>query len=414
MASEKQTGDPVEDSPKPKVRRKKAESSQSETSYPDNQASQEAPSSSPKPRRGRSARPFPAGPFEEALQFSKEIYDFGSGQPVRRLSLFDHLQRMPDSGTSRQLITNSNKYGLVKGNFNSDQLELSEDGRRICDDMTSPREKAKLRAKLAINDIQPFDAIYRKLVNSKLPARAALIDGMKDNGVEGEYLEEGVDTFIVNMKASGLLQTLSGAERVVPIEHLLDTLPGTTIHASVAQTSANPLATSLVTQEQAGFDTTCFYVTPIGEAESEQRKHSNLFLENIVEPAIRTLGLSVVRADQIDKPGMIGRQIMEYLFRSRLVVADLSFHNANVFYELALRHLARLPIVQVIRYGDPIPFDINQMRTVVLDNRDIYSLLPNVDLYRSEIASQARRAMEAGSEVDTPISIYFPQAKLML
>jgi hypothetical protein len=319
---------------------------------------------------------------------------------------------MPDSGTSRQLITNTNKYGLVKGNFASEQLELTPDGQRICDETTSAREKAKLRAKLAITDIPPFEAIYQKLVNAKLPPRAALIDGMKDNGVESEYVEEGVDTFIVNLKASGLLQTLSGAERVVTIEHLLDTLPGTTVSASVAVTPSPVAPTGLITQEQASFEAICFYVTPIGEADSEQRKHSNLFLENIVEPAIRTLGLAVIRADQIDKPGMIGRQVMEYLFGSRLVVADLSFHNANVFYELALRHLARLPIVQIVRHGDPISFDINQMRTIILDNRDIYTLLPNVELYRSEIASQARRAIEAGVEVDTPVSIYFPQAKL--
>ncbi|WP_218000140.1 hypothetical protein, partial [Sphingopyxis granuli] len=137
-------------------------------------------------------------------------------------------------------------------------------------------------------------------------------------------------------------------------------------------------------------------------------------LENIVEPAIQTVGLKVIRADQIDKPGMITRQIMEYLFRSRLVVADLSFSNANVFYELALRHAVRLPIVQIIRHGDPIPFDINQMRTVTIDNRDIYTLLPNVELYKSEIASQARRALEAGVEVDTPVSMYFPAARLAI
>ncbi|UNK79791.1 hypothetical protein MNQ96_01465 [Sphingopyxis granuli] len=105
---------------------------------------------------------------------------------------------------------------------------------------------------------------------------------------------------------------------------------------------------------------------------------------------------------------------MEYLFRSRLVVADLSFSNANVFYELALRHAVRLPIVQIIRHGDPIPFDINQMRTVTIDNRDIYTLLPNVELYKSEIASQARRALEAGVEVDTPVSMYFPAARLAI
>jgi hypothetical protein len=267
-------------------------------------------------------------------------------------------------------------------------------------------------------DIVPFAAVYQRFVNAKLPARAALIDSFQEVGVERDYVEEGVDTFIVNLKAVGLLQTLSGADRVVTLEHLLDSLPGVlpSVGGGAATAATNvvaPPGQDLMTQEQASFESTCFYITAIGAADSETRKHSNLFLENIVEPAIKTIGLSVVRADQIDKPGVITRQIIEYLLRARLVVADLSFNNANVFYELALRHAARLPVVQLIRHGDPIPFDINQMRTIIIDNRDIYTLLPNVELYRSEIASQARRALEAGAEVDTPVSIYFPQARLV-
>jgi hypothetical protein len=366
-------------------------------------------------KRTRTNRPFPAGPFAEALEFAKQIYDFGSGQPVRRLSLFDHLQRTPDSGTSRQSITNAGKYGLLRGSYASDQLELTPEGKKVCDDGTSPRENARLKAKLAILDVTPFAAVYERFVNAKLPARAALIDSMRSVGVEEEHLEEGVDTLIVNLKAVGLLQTLSGAERVVTLEHLLDSLPG--VHAPNVIESISGESTprqELMTQEQASFESTCFYITAIGPADSDARKHSNLFLESIVEPAIKTVGLNVVRADQIDKPGVITRQIIEYLLKARLVVADLSFNNANVFYELALRHAARLPIVQIIQFGDPIPFDINQMRTITIDNRDIYTLLPNVELYRSEIASQARRALEAGAEVDTPVSIYFPQARLML
>lgn len=398
--------------PRKKVQRQKVSSTESPIN-PDAPATAVLKES--KPKRVRTVRPFPAGPFDEALAFAKEIYDLGSGTPVRRLTLFDHLQRTPDSSTSRMLVTNASKYSLLKGSYVSEQLELTADGKKVCDDNTSPREAARLKAKLAILDIVPFQTLYEKFTNAKLPPRAALIDSMKEAGTDPDHLEEGVDTFIVNLKSVGLLQNLSGADRVVTVEHLLDTLPGTI--PTAASSSVPPAIVGgqyLMTQEQAAFESTCFYITAIGPADSEQRKHSNLFLENIVDPAIQTVGLKVVRADQIDKPGMITRQIMEYLFRSRLVVSDLSYSNANVFYELALRHAIRLPIVQIIRYGDPIPFDINQMRTVTIDNRDIYTLLPNVELYKSEIASQARRALEAGLEVDTPVSMYFPQARLTI
>jgi hypothetical protein len=100
--------------------------------------------------------------------------------------------------------------------------------------------------------------------------------------------------------------------------------------------------------------------------------------------------------------------------KSRLVVVDISFHNPNVFYELALRHMMRLPIVQIARSLDRIPFDVNQMRTVRIDTSDLYSLVPKIESYRAEIASQARRALESADSVDTPISIYFPTLRASL
>ncbi len=159
---------------------------------------------------------------------------------------------------------------------------------------------------------------------------------------------------------------------------------------------------------RAGVETTCFYVTPIGDEGTEFRKHSDLFLSHIVEPALEQFGLKVVRADQIGKPGIISRQVFDYLVRSRLVIADLSLHNPNVFYELAVRHMLKKPVVQISRVADKVPFDISQMRTVLIDNTDIYSLLPKLELYKSEIAAQTRKALEESDSSDNPISIYYP------
>ncbi|QKD06091.1 hypothetical protein EB235_04205 [Mesorhizobium loti R88b] len=366
----------------------------------------------PEPKRSRTQRPFPASSFEEAIAFARDLHRVGSGQPVRRLTLFNDLGKAPDSGTSRMLITNSNRYGLTKGSYASEHLELTSDGLKAVDEQVPERERRRAWAKLAIQDIEPFRAVYERFVNARLPARAVLIDALKEAGVAADAAEEGVDTLVVNLRFVGLLQTLSGADRIVAVDHMLDELPATTMSALPYAAPAEQR--SLVTQEHAEFDTTCFYVTPIGEAGSEQRRHSDLFLSTFVEPALQPFGLKVVRADAIEKPGMITRQIIEYLLRSRLVVADLSFHNPNVFYELALRHAARLPIVQIIRSSDRIPFDVHQMRTIPIDNTDIYSLVPKIETYRSEIGNQVRSALAADREVDTPISVYFPSFRVSI
>jgi len=112
---------------------------------------------------------------------------------------------------------------------------------------------------------------------------------------------------------------------------------------------------------------------------------------------------------------MIGPQLVEHVLRSRLVIVDLSFHNPNVFYELCLRHVSGLPTVHIIRQSDKIPFDIQQCRTILIDTTDIYSLVPKLETHRSEIAQQARQALENESQIaENPITIYFPGVKLLV
>ncbi|MET4633843.1 hypothetical protein [Kaistia defluvii] len=357
-------------------------------------------------RRKRVVRNFPAAPFEESLAFARQIFEFGSGEAVRRLTLFDHINKAPESGTSRQLITNAGKYGLIKGGTQSDIIELTPDGVRCVDSQIQPRDQARSRIKLAVEDVEIFSKLHERFVGKALPARAALIDSALEFGAPKDAAEEAVDTFILNIRFVGLLVTLSGAERIVSKDLALDQLP-----ASGPITRAQTITAqqgAVVTAEHAHFESTCFYITPIGAIDSEQRKHSDLFLGSFVEPAISSFGLNVVRADSIDKPGVITKQIIEYIVKSRLVIVDLSYHNPNVFYELAIRHMMRLPIVQIIRKSDSIPFDINQMRTIIIDTTDIFSLVPKIATYQSEISSQVRRALENSDAVETPISTYFP------
>jgi hypothetical protein len=280
-------------------------------------------------KKKRSQRSFPASTFEEPLDFAKTVYRIGSGQPVKRLTLFDQLGKSPESGGSRQLIINSGKYGLTRGGVQAENIELTSEGQKAVDEQVTPREQARVRADLAINRIEPFQKLYEKFGGNKLPAHAVLIDAAKDAGIEPEHTAEAVDTFVVNLRFVGLLRTLSGAERIISLDMLLSELPP----ASTAQTPAavGLPAANIITSEHAQFESTCFYIAPIGREDSEPRKHSDLFLGSIIEPALEQFQLKVIRADSIDKPGIITRQIIEYIMRSRLVIADLSFNNPKCF-----------------------------------------------------------------------------------
>jgi hypothetical protein len=147
-----------------------------------------------KKRAGRKAvgasRPFPASSFEEALTFAREVFNLGSGQPVRRLTVFDHLGKAPESSASRMLITNSGRYGLTKGSYVAEQLEITPEGRKAVDEGVPKREQIGARIRLAILDIPSFQKLYERFTNSKLPAKAVLIDAIKYVGVPAEFAEE--------------------------------------------------------------------------------------------------------------------------------------------------------------------------------------------------------------------------------
>ncbi len=371
----------------------------------------------PKKRGRAAARSFPAATFEEALALAQGIQQFAAGQKVRRLTLFDNLKKSPDSGPSRQLVSNSSRYDLTKGSYAAEYLELTENGRIATSQDVSPQDQLRARVKLAIEDIRPFKALYDRLKSNKLPAQAVLRDFLLEQGYNANEVGECVDTFILNAKFIGLLRSVAGAERLLPVEHVLEEAPKAPIRP-VAQPglppSVPPHPGAPAAAEPVDWSKICFYVTPIGEPESEQRKHADLFLSTIVEPALEQFGLRVVRADQIGKPGMITAQVIEHVVKSRLVIADLSFHNPNVFYELSLRHACRLPTVQLIRASELIPFDLDQFRTIRVDTASIYTLVPQLETYKSEITNQVRRALEDPDAVDNPLSVFYPGLKVTL
>jgi hypothetical protein len=344
------------------------------------------------------------------------IQQFASGQKVRRLTLFENLGKAPDSGPSRQLVTNSAKYGLTKGSYVAEHLELTPDGRAATNPDVPKKDQISARFRLSIENIPPFKSLYERFKGNKLPAQAVLRDALLDSGYSEDEANAAIDLFLVNAKFLGLLRTIAGAERLLPIEHIVEELPAMSdsAHRPALSPAVGPGQTAPATATTSEWSNICFYISPIGVPDSEHRMHADLFLGSIIEPAMEELGLTVIRADQIGKPGMITSQVLEHVLKSRLVIADLSFHNPNVFYELSLRHASRLPTVQVIREADPLPFDLDQFRTIRINTNTIYTLVPKLAIYRAEVANQARRALEDPDAVDNPLTLFSPNLKLSI
>lgn len=146
---------------------------------------------------------------------------------------------------------------------------------------------------------------------------------------------------------------------------------------------------------------TCFVIAPIGEEGSSTRVHSDNVLKFIIEPTVSDCGYTAIRADKISEPGIITNQIIQHILEDALVIADLTDGNPCVFYELALRHVARKPFVQIAKSQGPLPFDVAPARTILFLDTNSSS----VDRCKQELARQIKAAEQNLGNVDSPLSI---------
>ena len=86
------------------------------------------------------------------------------------------------------------------------------------------REKLSARFKLAIEDIPPFNHLYLEYRGKKLPSQEVMKDALAEKKFDISVLQEAVDTFVVNAKDLGLIQTIAGSETLFPIEQRLEEL----------------------------------------------------------------------------------------------------------------------------------------------------------------------------------------------
>src|SRR6266481_1077822 len=100
--------------------------------------------------RARKARPYPASSFEDALPLGEAIMKYAAGDKVRRLTLLEQMNKSPNSGATKMMITNSGKYGITIGSYAAEYPEPTEKGRIVVDNSKLPKERRQASFDLAI------------------------------------------------------------------------------------------------------------------------------------------------------------------------------------------------------------------------------------------------------------------------
>lgn len=112
-----------------------------------------------------------------------------------------------------------------------------------------------------------------------------------------------------------------------------------------------------------------FIIMPFSES------WSNRIWKKFIRPIVSDEGLRAIRADDL-----YGRDIMEDIWKgllnSRIIIADITSRNPNVFYELGIAHTIGKEVVLLTQKVEDIPFDLNRYRHIIYqDNQDGYEKL---------------------------------------
>lgn len=94
------------------------------------------------------------------------------------------------------------------------------------------------------------------------------------------------------------------------------------------------------------------------------------YFSAIIKPAITSLRLVAQRGDSLFRPSPIMGDIWEMIQNTKVLLAELTGKNANVFYELGLAHAIGKPVVLLSETIDDVPFDLQPLRVILYDKDD--------------------------------------------
>lgn len=118
----------------------------------------------------------------------------------------------------------------------------------------------------------------------------------------------------------------------------------------------------------------CFVISPIGDEGSNIRLNADKLFKYIIKPVCEECGFKPIRVDQINDANSITQTIIDQLEDADLVIADISGHNPNVFYEMGFRTRTNKPIIHLKTKNERLPFDVNTIRTFEYDLTDLDSV----------------------------------------
>jgi hypothetical protein len=168
------------------------------------------------------------------------------------------------------------------------------------------------------------------------------------------------DSILFGSYLSVVYSLLGGKAKVVKskkrIPKICDDLNGKSLYNTISYLDLNPNISVI--------NNLVFVFMPFTEPWSDYIWGKQI--RNIVE-SIQPYKLICKRADDLYGRDVM-RDIVESIIKARIIIAEITGRNANVFYELGIAHALNKEVILLTQKVDDIPFDLNRFRYCIYSN----------------------------------------------
>jgi hypothetical protein len=231
----------------------------------------------------------------------------------------------------------------------------------------------------AVMKAPDISAVYSHYRGENLPDDPFLDNALVDKfGIPKEKLPEFKSIFFETLDKAKLLEDHNGRKRVLDVTGEVSSDGAASENLKRLEKAVSVSAAD-----------SCFVMMPFGGPLGG-------YYEKIYKPAIEKTGLKPVRADsEIFGAGKIMDQIWGGINTAKVLVAELTTRNPNVFYELGLAHALKKPVVLVSSNEADVPFDLKHIRVIVYDTTDPFWGTKLLEKVAENILSAIRNPEEA-------------------
>jgi hypothetical protein len=299
---------------------------------------------------------FPKNTLEEAIKVSKAVEEKNAGNPMHAGDLAKALgYRQSSDWRFLDLVRSANLYGLVTGSGKTAKISVEKLGQDIVAPSSPQQRQEALFA--AFHKVPEFGEVERFYGGKRIPEDEFFTNTLtRDFKIPRDRVDRFAEIFLANLK---FLRAFNAGPAAVGEA----ALAGPAAPEGEPTEGAGLVRTVPREPRVREFLDTCFVMMPFGS-------WSDKYYQEIYVPAIKEAGYEPVRADELFTTGSVMEQVWDQISKAKVLLADLTDKNPNVFYELGLAHAARKPVIFSSARVEDVPFDLRHLRVIIYDTRE--------------------------------------------